>query len=462
MVCPSWPLLLPKHRRPRLFQTSRARHHDRSQGGPEGSPEPREQRPHLLLSVDQGSDGLSGSSYLRSVGLNLSVMPDPSHGNNNDFLDTLRDQGLFKFWVLMLIPMNVEHGPWLSDLRYNQVRQSWAAFAQHAAPERAPLFLDKADDMLQECGGESALMADLGHDDVERALWDRMLSGWAPKGAKVNLYRFHDSRRKAGGLLTWWSATLCKHEFVAMEQGLLAGRNVAKLIVREEPAAAQEGQKESSTNSARVCLSERAIRGCCNNSLVISCMMLGDRWHYYLVKVIVVVSLPLSDWHYHMNHEMRSSDGAHRWLVNQLQSGFGDHLKAIFERASDLSALQECGLAASFAAGGVARAASRENDALQDTEDLANLFGEMTLTLGSRRLARCSYMVRGWPIRMAGICGGLELQRKTMDAFEQDYRAFMAMKARQCKSSGIMLLENRSAFNDVSVQQYVKVALVCV
>ena len=41
----------------------------------------------------------------------VTFLPDWSHGINNDFFDGLKAMNLFKFWVLFLIPINVEHGP---------------------------------------------------------------------------------------------------------------------------------------------------------------------------------------------------------------------------------------------------------------------------------------------------------------------------------------------------------------
>lgn len=66
--------------------------------------------PHLTLAIDQGSDGLCASSWLRHIGLNISLIPDMSHGCHNDYLDSLKDMNLFKFLVLLLVPLNLEHG----------------------------------------------------------------------------------------------------------------------------------------------------------------------------------------------------------------------------------------------------------------------------------------------------------------------------------------------------------------
>lgn len=74
---------------------------------------------HLLISADQGGDGLCGASFLRAIGANISVIVDWSHCSNNDFHDALRDLGLFRFWLLVMILLHVEHGPRSDDMRWS-------------------------------------------------------------------------------------------------------------------------------------------------------------------------------------------------------------------------------------------------------------------------------------------------------------------------------------------------------
>lgn len=66
-----------------------------------------------------GQRRVSAVSYLKSLGCNLTCIPDWSHGGQNDFYDTLRELHLFSFWVLCMIMWNVEHGPGGDDLRWN-------------------------------------------------------------------------------------------------------------------------------------------------------------------------------------------------------------------------------------------------------------------------------------------------------------------------------------------------------
>lgn len=411
---------------------------------------------HLTLVVDQGSDGLCGGSWLRAAGANITLVMDMSHGGNNDFLDMLRDLNIYKFWILLMIPLNLEHGPFQSDLRFNQVRECWDSVLKHFSPNQLPLFAERAKDLLEESGGEGCLLADSPNNDIDEALWRRLQFGWRPKGAKANLYRFHDTRRQASAFLEWWTATLLKYEQVALETGMLASTKLARLVVREEHELGEAGEVVGSTDSKRVCISERALRGCCQNSLVISVMVLAERWHYYLTKAIVTVAAPLSAWHHAQNHELRDSEGAHSWLVRQLERDFGEHVAEILRASSDSVALEGVGL--TFASGFPTSSVSPQllNEQAQECEGLADLYGEMAMCLAARRYARTSFLLRGWPLRLAGLCGSRQLQDKTLQDFQTDFNSFMAMVNSGMSGSSVEQLKKRSCFNNVSVQMFVK------
>lgn len=115
--------------------------------------------PHLSLAIDQGSDGLSGSSYLRSLPFNLRFWwISPMGGGHNDFFCNLKSLHLFSLWLLLLAPLNVEHGPFNDDVRFNQCREAWSDAVRHFAPGAMPIFAEKSKDMVAEAGGESALL----------------------------------------------------------------------------------------------------------------------------------------------------------------------------------------------------------------------------------------------------------------------------------------------------------------
>ena len=97
----------------------------RKEGHKDWAPKRWQHWKHLTICADQGSDGLSAVSFLRSLGVSMTFISDWSHGAQNDFYDTLKDLSLWNFWVMMLVVMNVEHGPWADDVRWNQILDAW-------------------------------------------------------------------------------------------------------------------------------------------------------------------------------------------------------------------------------------------------------------------------------------------------------------------------------------------------
>ena len=73
--------------------------------------------PRLLLSLDQGSDGVCLTNWMRTPvyknqRLNVECIWDWSHGGWNDYRQMLKKCGLWGFFLVSLIVFNSLHGPW--------------------------------------------------------------------------------------------------------------------------------------------------------------------------------------------------------------------------------------------------------------------------------------------------------------------------------------------------------------
>ena len=76
---------------------------------------------HLNIAIDKGFDGLCAGNWLLHMGVPLTLWMDVSHGATNDITATMKALGLWSFLLLMLVTLNMEHGPWDCDTRYAQV-----------------------------------------------------------------------------------------------------------------------------------------------------------------------------------------------------------------------------------------------------------------------------------------------------------------------------------------------------
>jgi hypothetical protein len=406
---------------------------------------------HLLISIDQGSDGICATNYLKHLKANVTIYCDWSHGANNDFSETLRAMGLFPYWLLMLIVFNVEHGPFADDMRWNQVEEAWRELRKHYDAKSCELFQYHCPRMKTELERGSLLPG--GADgDPEVAVWEFLDQAppFHKKGSKTQLSRFQAARRKAASFLPVWSAKLFQCEYCAIESGFMNSAKLGKLTVRD-PALNPDGTEASTTtNPGHISVCEKALRSTCQNSLVISCVMLEDYYHAQLMKIIVACSDPVEEWHSLQNKTLRDTESSKRWLPEQLDGGFWKHVRDIMSKLRSRDLLEDIGFELSLRV--------MDNLAALLESELAEVFGDFALCLGSKRVVRCLWFLRGWPSRMVGVLGTEQLAMSTMGAFKDDLEAWEALASAPEPSKAMQNVLKRSVFNETSVQQYVEVA----
>lgn len=406
---------------------------------------------HLLVSIDQGSDGLAATNFMKHMGMNVSIACDYSHGANNDFLDCIKDLGLQPYWLLLLLCFNVEHGPWGEDARWNQMVECFDELRRYGSPKQCALFQAYAPFMLEELESYPGFSIESG-EDPEAKLWEFIMEEdpLRKKGTKVQLARFQDARDKAGSYLCLWTVKRFVYEYCALETGMMNTKVVAPLKIQGSRGLAQDDEK-ATTDPSRMNTTEKALRNSCANSLVIACMVLEEEWHRRLCVLIVLCSDPVSKWHSKQNHELRSASGAALWLADQVSGSFHDHVKEILSVATDQRALSAMGFCLTDAS-----VASADNGWMAQEADLAQMCGGFLLTLAFRREARCLWLTRGWPSRMGALMGSSAAASETLKAFQKDLLAFEALGNMRAKSKAQEKLFSRSVFHETSVKQYVQ------
>ena len=115
------------------------------------------------------------------------------------------------------------------------------------------------------------------------------------------------------------------------------------------------------------------------------------------------------------------------------------HVNDLYRVKRDRGALQRCGFDLRCAtAHGDMMHVDLSNDLVVETDDLPNILGEFTLSCGSRRIARCLFLIRGWPLRMAGI-GSLEkiVADEAVSEFKLDYDAFKHLESQEGRDAAM-------------------------
>ncbi len=406
---------------------------------------------HLILAIDQGSDGLSGTSWLQSQKINISTVCDWSHGIHNDMKESLRASGLWHFMLLMMIVMNVECGPYKEDMRHAQVQEAWADIKSSYTGKNCVMFKALAPRIFDDfrCFGNFEI--GLGQDP-EEALWTKVTesSPLHNKGYITNLNRFMAMIERGRELLGSWHLKLLQYALCTIECGMMSGGKWSKLVFKQP--AGEDPTVAKSTSSERVCITERALRSSCQNALVIATLMLEEPWNHILLKIICSAAEPAHEWFKDQSHRLRDTDSSRKWLVEQLDGGFSKHVGSILGRMTRLEALSTVGLT-------VAGLDTCSNDDVLVEDEIADVFGEVAATLAGCRVTRCLWLLRGWPVRMAGLMGPPRLQEITLDAFRDDLLSFRALEVKRADADvSLNRFYKRSVFHQASVIQYVQVS----
>ena len=94
-----------------------------------------DQWPGLGVSMDLGSDGVSGFSALAyHMDLNIWMWHDPPHAAQRSFDAVLREMKIWNFWLLMLITWNLEHAPHADQGRRNQLHAALSGLYHSTSP----------------------------------------------------------------------------------------------------------------------------------------------------------------------------------------------------------------------------------------------------------------------------------------------------------------------------------------
>lgn len=174
--------------------------------------------------------------------------------------------------------------------------------------------------------------------ELEPALWETLGPGWRPKGYNTHLNRFFAMVEKTSGFLLWWLLALCRYDFLGLKSGLFGvfgDTRVAKPHFGDHRRNQDGTDAGTSADASRVNVADRALRGCAQNCMDLSAVILGNPWHNSLARAVGRISRPLHVGDRWQSHLLRSSAGASIWLKSQLVGAF---IAVIHETCEQLSA----------------------------------------------------------------------------------------------------------------------------
>ena len=192
------------------------------------------------------------------------------------------------------------------------------------------------------------------------------------------------------------------------------------------------------------------------NAILLAIDMYSDADNKKIVATLTESIQPTQKWYNHSSKSTKSTSEAQKWLIEETQGNFMDHVKETFGKIEDASALQRVGLILPVKSEGLGF--DSHHDLVMEQDHWANLFGESTTSMGSRRMERTLSVFRGWPVRFGGFLSKKPgLPRHTMDEFQLDRDGYDECKSKENFSKEVKALLERSLFEQVSVKQHCEV-----
>lgn len=195
---------------------------------------------------------------------NVDVLWDDAHGCHRDCNLSATESGLMITMLLLLVCFNIPHGPWASDLRWQQVLDVIAVIFESHFRGLQPWFQNNLHQFLRESGCMHELACD---SDVVEEQWMAFHSGhpFRKKGYNTNMNRFLSLVKEGHKFMGQLSSRRACMEAVCVELDWVPGLALEKLRVK---AAAGPAPGAQSTSGRVMDCVDTGARKLCQNMVV--------------------------------------------------------------------------------------------------------------------------------------------------------------------------------------------------
>ena len=344
--------------------------------------------------ADQGGDGVSAvHAMLYLMSLNLFALWDPSHGAQRDLKDAFSDVGLWPLVLLLLVVVNLGHGPEKDEcLRFSQINDLLDWLFKTFTAADCHLFQARAPDLRAEMG--SKLKVGEGQSEMEAVRESLRHDSKYPKlGEKTKLCEFLGWQRALPDLLRTWHRRLFKAELLSLECDWLTGRLVKERLVVSQQVL-DRAEEVSTTNPKVTTADVKLLRGCQVNAAVIVILLLEAPTHKRLVSIMARVPEAVAAWEGNARKTCKSTEENRAWFAQQFDGGYVAVLEAVAATLTTQKTLRESGF---FVYEGFA--GDDLEDRIVEDERMAHVMGNLALRVIAHRFRRWLYLLVGWPQR---------------------------------------------------------------
>ena len=404
--------------------------------------------PFGVIAMDQGSDGMTGLHYAQyKLGLCLEGFMDPSHGIHNDVDRAVADVELRPLMLLMVVSMNLPFGPYKEDWRFHQIRDHMKHnFAKNTARTQ-PLFQALANHIIAAYEALGHFFSEDSEKDVQawNLLKDR--AWFSKQGRRITLCRFLAFISGLKHHLPEWALHLWERTYVALEEDYFKNKSLQRLIIK--PTRSEAMQDGTVPTGESIGWDDKQFRSCCQNSVVVSAMVLSDWSNLRYCRIILAAAQRAQEWHSSTNKALRCSDDIEKWIVAQCTGAFMEHVTSIVFACESPALLQE----AQFMVSASTCRHCDDGEVICEDE-FADTFGQICSSLAAHRLRRMLWLVWGWPWSMSAVLEE-SYADETMKRFDTDLHVWTALQSSKNQVKEVQRLIQRHPFQKSSCRQLI-------
>ena len=408
--------------------------------------------PWLGVSLDRGPDSWAAKQYMKYfLKANVEEFPDQSHDNWNDVRASLREVGVWQNVLVMVLALNLSHGPWAEGKWYEKLRRAF--FEYHSiSNSNDPIFRWMLPWILIDRG-----QLNRRHEiNIAQEVWDSLPDAWCwhQRGDKVGLCRFFGYVHCSVPYQHIFHTKLLAMIYLGKQEGWLnskKAKDFKRLTVKTVMPTSCEKKQSIKDSNAEV---KQLFKF--GNTIQLVTMACLDPDTYFIQSMVNTCVPPLVKWHSIQNKKLRSCSGAQEWIMEQASGGFLGPLLEIFETLYDETSLEKAGLTINkdLYPTDKFKQVDLEHPFIDQEQSRAGMILRFCLTLAKNRIGRCFWALRGWPTQSC-LLGhkDAKTREKIIKRLQVDYNNYHS----SCEASTFFQEQCMSVFETAPVQQIVEI-----
>ena len=344
--------------------------------------------PSILCGEDQAGEDVSAChalTYHKETMCNYLGMWETSHGINNDFSLTYDALGKKDFVLLILVTLNLKHGPDKDQgMRYWQQKDVAMDVIDNWKMGSFSLFQARSPRLQQEFAGEYEV-DERGFDFVMQQLVSEAT------GTRCKMSEYLSWHRCSSRSLNWRTYEFFKKEFLGLEHDMLQSRKLL-CIPHIAPTVLEHVATTTTTSTSVTSVEAKIIRSVGKNNVVATVALLSKYSYRRLLAVLTRHLGPLSRWQGNCVQACLNSLLSGEWLLDELAHSFLQVLDETFATLSDPEVLRSCGY---FEFEKLSLDSSEFATFSLEDQEFADLSLDLVLTIVAKRERRLMYVAEG-------------------------------------------------------------------